>query len=174
MGSFTEIVLSFDFAKSTPDHVLAAFSTLAATDQPDDAPVLPDPVSEAWGVWDPIWGTTGLPEGQPDPHEHEPWCHDWASWVSTTMSVTTTPHGMLVWSDLGTWNLDCRFSLKTDAVAASKALAWLAPYVDTRKYGAERTLVGYAHYEYDPRPHLFWVTEGRWELEDLNPPDERS
>jgi hypothetical protein len=32
--------------------------------------------------------------------------------------------------------------------------------------------VGYAHYDYDPRPHLFWVAEGRWELEDLNPPDE--
>ena len=60
----TEIVLSFDFAESTPDHVLAAFSALAAPNQPDDAPALPDPVIEVSDLWDPIWGQFGLPEGQ--------------------------------------------------------------------------------------------------------------
>jgi len=87
------------------------------------------------------------------------------------MGVTTTPHGLLSWSEVGTWNLDCRFSWKTDPVTASEALAWLAPYVDLT-YAEGTVLVGYAHFEYAPKPHLLWVSDGRWELEDLNPDDE--
>ena len=71
----------------------------------------------------------------------------------------------------GDWNLDCRFSWKTDPETASTALEWLAPYVG-RQYPDMKVLVGYAHHEYAPRPHLFWVEDGRWELEDLNPNDD--
>lgn len=170
MGSFSEILLSFNFASETPDHVLAAFASLQ---QPtgDDTPTLPPPVVEAWDAWSPTWRLAGYREGRGDPFEDQPWKHDWAAWTSTAMGVQTTPHGHLTWSTLGLWNLDCRFSWKTDPDTASEAMAWLGPYVDT-KYTQRRVLVGYAHHEYALRPHLFWVEEGRWELEDLNPGDD--
>ena len=171
MGSFSEIVLSFNFANETPNHVLAAFAGLAVADSSEEAPSLPAPVVEAWDMWSPDWRDAGFPEGQGDPFENEPWKHDWATWLSTAMGVTTTPHGRLSWSELGAWNLDCRFSWKTDAVTASEALAWMAPYVDLQ-YAEGKVLVGYAHFEYAPKPHLFWVDGGRWELEDLNPDDD--
>ncbi|HWJ82252.1 MAG TPA: hypothetical protein VNS55_08460 [Nocardioides sp.] len=171
MGSFTEIVLSFDFAEDTPEHVLAAFAALATPAQPEGAPALPEPVVEAWDMFEPDWRLAGWPPGQGDPYEHEPWRHDWAMWVSTAMGVQTTPHGLLQWSGMGGWNLDCRFSWKTDYQTASDALAWLAPYVG-RQHPERKNLVGYAHYEYAPRPHLFWVADDRWELEDLNPDDD--
>jgi hypothetical protein len=171
MGSFSEVVLSFDFADDTPAEVLAAFSALAVPHLDEGAPPLPPPVVEAWEYFSPDWREAGPEDGQGDPFENEPWRHDWASWTSTAMGVQTTPHGLLDWSELGTWNLDCRFSWKTDPHTASEALAWLAPFVST-KYAEGRILVGYAHFEYAPRPHLFWVEDGRWELEDLNPDDE--
>ena len=171
MGSFSEIVLSFNFDDQTPDDVLAAFSSLAPPDPPEGTPLLPPPVVEAWDPWSPDWRDAGYPDGEGDPFERWPWRHDWASWVSTAMGVQTTPHGRLTWSELGTWNLDCRFSWKTDPSTASEALSWLAPHVDT-SYTDGKVLVGHAHFEYAPRPHLFWVDGGRWELEDLNPDDE--
>ena len=171
MGSFSEIVLSFDFARETPDHVLAAFAALAAPGRSDRAPALPAPVVEAWDEWEPDWREAGYAEGDGDPYEQEPWRHDWASWVAMSMGIETTAHGMLRWSGRGTWNLDCRFSWKTDPVTASEALSWLAPYVDLT-YSRAKVLVGYAHFGPAPRPQLFWVGAGRWELEDLNPDDE--
>lgn len=50
-------------------------------------------------------------------------------------------------------------------------MAWLAPYVDPG-YRRGKILVGYALYEGAPRPNLFWIEDGRWEPEDLNPDDE--
>lgn len=169
MGSFTEIVLSFDFRKDTPDHVLAAFAALAAPGPGEGAPALPEPVVEAWEPWSADWRAAGWPEG--DPYEHEPWRHDWAAEVSFG-AVGTTPHATLRWAETELWNLDCRFSWKTDPETASEALAWLAPYVDHWPEARPKALVGYAHHEYAPRPHLFWVSDGTWELEDLNPDDE--
>jgi hypothetical protein len=112
-----------------------------------------------------------LGEGEGDPFESEPWRHDWAAWTSTATGVQTTPHGVLTWSEMGDWNLDCRFSWKTEPEVASSALEWLAPYVG-RQYDGTKVLVGYALYEVAPRPHLFWVGDGRWELENLNPDDD--
>jgi hypothetical protein len=166
MGSFTEVVLSFNFAKDTPAPVLAAFAALEGP-RSEEAPPLPAPVEEGWDPWEPDWRLAGYPEGQGDPFEDEPWKHDWAAWTSTAMGVQTTPHGRLTWSALGLWNLDCRFSWKTDVDTASGALAWLAPHVD-RTYSNRKILVGYAHDEYQPRPQLFWVDGGRWDVEDLN------
>lgn len=169
MSSFSETVLSFDFAAETPPHVLAAVSALAVPDARPDVPPLPAPVVEEWDAWTPDWRDCGYPEGHGDPFEHEPWRHDWASWVSTSMTVGTTAHGRLVWAaERGRWHLDCRFAWKTYPDAVGEALAWLAPHVDLA--GARpKVLVGYTHHEYAPRPHLFWVDSGRWELEDLNP-----
>jgi len=79
MGSFSEIVLSFNFARETPDHVLAAFAALATADSAEEASSLPVPVVEAWDLWSPDWREMGLPEGQGDPFENEPWKHDWAA-----------------------------------------------------------------------------------------------
>lgn len=171
MGSFTEVVLSLDFAAETPPHVLASVAGLAVPDPREGVPSLPSPVVEAWEAWVPDWRAVGYPEGQGDPFENEPWRHDWASALSTAMSVQTTPHGRLVWSRRGRWNLDCRFSWKTGPIIASDALAWLAPYIDLTHVRG-RALVGYAVYEYAPRPHLLWVDAGLWVLEDLNPNDE--
>jgi hypothetical protein len=170
MGSFTEVVLSFDFAAQTPPHVLAAVAALAVPDAREDVPRLPPPAVEEWDAFSPDWRTWGYPEGQGDPFESEPWRHGWAFWLSTSMGAGTTPHGRLEWSPWrNRWNLDCRFGWKTDADSASDALAWLAPYVEPTHRA--KNLVGYAHYENAPRPLLFWVADGRWEPEDLNPND---
>lgn len=166
MGSFTEVVLSFNFAEDTPSHVLAAFAALEIPGS-ESAPLLPAPVEEAWDVWEPDWRLAGYRDGEGDPFEEEPWKHDWAAWISTAMGVKTIPHGQLTWSPLNRWNLDCRFSWKTDALTASDALSWLAPFVD-RTYSNRKILVGYAQDDYEPRPHLFWADGGRWEEEDLN------
>jgi hypothetical protein len=99
----------------------------------------------------------GYAEGEGDPFETEPWRHDWASELD----------GVLRWTGVH-WELLCRFSWKTDPQAASEALAWLAPFVAT-KWMPRRQFVGYAHHEYDPAPHLFWVEDGRWERQDMNP-----
>ncbi|GIG20654.1 hypothetical protein Cch01nite_13780 [Cellulomonas chitinilytica] len=169
MGSFSEVVLSFDFTAQTPPGVLAAVAALAVPDARQEVPRLPSPTVEEWELFSPDWRQAGWPGG--DPFEAEPWRHDWASWLSTSMGGGTVPHGRLVWSGWGDrWNLDCRFAWKTDPGSASDALAWLAPYVDPG-FRSGRVLVGYAQYENAPRPHLFWVDAGRWELEDLNPDD---
>lgn len=170
MGSFSEVVLSFDFVADTPGHVLAAVGALVVPWSLAGAPDLPPPVVEEWDRFEPDWRMAGLPEGQGDPFEDEPWRHDWATWLSMSMGGRTTPHGHLVWSHRRRWNLDCRFAWKTDPLTASEALDWLAPYVHPTFRG--KTLVGYAHHEYAPRPHLLWVDAGRWELEDLNPDDD--
>lgn len=171
MGLFTEVSLSFSFASETPGHVLAAFSALATSNPSPDAPPLPPPVVEAWEPWEPDWRELGYAEGEGDPFELEPWRHDWAASLSMAMGVQTTPHGVLTWSEMEDWNLDCRFSWKTDPEVASEALAWLAPFVG-RQYDGEPVLVGLAQHELAPRPHLFWVRDGVWEIEDLNPDDD--
>jgi hypothetical protein len=163
MGSFTEVSLSFDFQKDVPDYVLAAFSALSRADQPEGAPTLPVPVVEPGEFWDPEMRTTDWV----DPYENELWRHDWASLVSLGMAPGV-PHGLLTW-DSDHWNLDCRFTWKSEPWTASDALAWLAPFVDTE--WREEKLVGVAVFDGGPRPFLFWVRAGRWELEDLNPED---
>lgn len=156
MGSFTSGRLAVEFGASTPDHVLSAFSGLAATGR-RTAPPLPAPVVEVWESWEPDWREAGWAEGQGDPHPDEPWRHDWASQVD----------GVLHWT--GThWELLCSFTWKTHPVVVSEALAWLAPFVATTNR-PWRQLVGHAHYEYDPAPHLFWVQSGRWVRQDMNP-----
>ena len=168
MGSFTEVVLSFEFKETTPDHVLAAFSRLAVPQEREGAPQPPAPVTEQWDMFSPDWRESG---GERDPFEHEPWRHDWAEWVSLSMGASTTPHGRMTWSDLSRWHLDCRFAWKTFPESVSETLAWLAPYVEPH-WRTRPLLVGHAMHEAAPRPHLFWVDQGSWVLEDLNPDDE--
>jgi hypothetical protein len=169
MGSFTEVVLSFDFAASTPEHVLAAFSALATPAPPDAAWALPASVEQDAAVaytWEPDFQS--VEEGT----YLEPWREPWSRFVRMSQGPTTTPHGLLVRTEDGQrWNLDCRFSWKIDPWLASDALAWLAPYIDPglRK---NKALAGYAQHEAAPRPHLFWVADSRWEVEDLNPDEE--
>lgn len=167
MGSFSEVVLSFDFRPSTPDDVLTTFSALASDGPLATAPPLPAPVIEAWDMFEPDWREAGTH----DPYLNEPWRHDWAGWMSTAMGVTTTPHGRLVWSTTERWNLGCRFSWNTGPRGVSEAIEWLAPYVDDTHVGGP-ALIGYAHFEYAPKPHLFWVEDGAWVMEDLNPNDD--
>ena len=161
MGSFTEVGLSLNFKNDVPDYVLAAFSALSGANQPNGAPTLPDPVVEPVEFWEPEMRTTDWV----DPYEHTPWRHDWARLVSLDMGPCV-PHGVLTWAS-NQWNLNCRFSWKSEPWTASDALAWLAPFVDTE--WRERELVGVAVFDGGPRPFLFWVADGRWELEDLNP-----
>jgi hypothetical protein len=155
MGSYASGRLAIEFATSTPNHVLSAFSALAVTGL--GAPPLPEPVVEVWEYWQPEWREVGWAEGQGDPFPDEPWRHDWASELD----------GVLRWTGAH-WELLCSFLWKTHPVAASEALAWLAPYVEA-EHRPWRQLVGHAHHEYDPAPHLFWVKAGRWERQDLNP-----
>lgn len=173
MGSFTQVALSFDFRTDTPPEVLAAFSALASPELREGTPQLPPPNVEPWELFepdwrerDPYWRERGHAEGQGDPFMDRPWVHDWAEWVSTTMGGTTTPHGILAWSGRR-WHLDCRFDWKTWPEAAQEALSWLAPFIKVTAGHPE--LVGYASFSQAPRPLLFWVVDGRWEMEDLNP-----
>jgi hypothetical protein len=167
MGSFTDGSLRFDFAPSTPDHVLAAFSALAVPSAAAD-PALPPPVVEAWPAWEPDWREAGWAEGQGDPFEHEPWRHDWASVVGGTDPTAMTPYGRLLPTWRGGWHLDCRFGWKCLPETVSEALSWVAPYVDTTPFEWP-VLVGWAQHEYAPRPQLFWVHNGEWIVEDLIP-----
>lgn len=168
MGSFTEVSLSFDFVESTPAHVLAAFSALATPVQPVSAPALPTPIvvdPSDPGHWEPDF--LAAENGTYD----QPWLQPWATFVSMSMGYSTTPHGLLVRTeDNERWNLDCRFSWKILPWLASDTLAWLAPYVYMAWH--DRVLVGTAVWE-NLRPILFWVVNGEWEMEDLNPEDEQ-
>lgn len=157
MGSYTEALLNFYFTKTTPDYVLAAFSAYGVPPLRGEAPDLPEPVVEPWGAWSIDWRNAGWPEGEGDPFEDEPWRHDWAS----------QGNGFLRWGG-SHWELHYRFSEKTDPVTISRALEWLAPFIQPFK---RRQLVGYAHHDYDPCPIVFWVEDGQWSWQDMNTED---
>jgi hypothetical protein len=167
VGSFSELVMSFDFRPDTPDDVLAAFAALAkplpewATWGP--APRLPAPVVEPSEWWCPDWRDAG----DNDEFEHEPWRHDWASWLSSSMSVATVPSAALVWTETKRWNLTCRCSFKTWADSIFVFLQWLGPFIDYCELAAPE-LIGYIDYEGDKRPHLLWVHDRQLVMENLN------
>jgi hypothetical protein len=173
MGEVSEVVLSLDFRRDTPPEVLAAFSALeqplreGATWGP--APPLPEPVREPDEWWEPDWREDG---GDPDPYEHEPWRHDWARWLSGSMSVGTVPSATLDWMPPGQWRLTCRCSFKSWAEAIFEFLEWLGRFIDAPlnpNYPHE-TLVGYIFDEGMPRPYLLWARNGVLRMEDLNEP----
>ena len=89
VGSSSEVALAFDFRQDTPAEVLAAFSALkrrfpeASWFQPDPPPALPDPVQELVEFWEPDWRDAGYD----DEFAAQPWRHDWAAWLSSSMSV---------------------------------------------------------------------------------------
>jgi len=171
MGEFTEVVMSFEFREDTPTEVLAAFSALAEP-LPDDAwwgpaPELPQPVSEVHEWWSPDWREAG--PGMEDEFESEPWRHDWARWLSGSMSVSTVPSAALTWSEMRRWNLTCRCSFKSWPGAVFTFLEWLGPFVET--YQSNRPwFVGYMLYDVAPRPNLLWARDGNFAMEDLNVP----
>ena len=167
MGSFSEVVLSFDFREDTPVEVLAAVSGLEQA-LPDDAwwgpaPQLPAPVREPVEGWSPDWREAG----ETDEFEDEPWRHDWAVWLGRSMSVSTVPSAALVWTQTKRWNLTCRCSFKSWAEAVFVFLEWLGPFIDSWPEDRPR-LVGYIDDEEDPRPYLLWAQNRRLVMEDLN------
>ena len=167
MGSFTEVVLSFDLRADTPTEVLAAFSALARP-LPEDAhwgpaPELPEPVKEPSEFWEPDWREAGYQ----DEFEAEPWRHEWAPWLSGSMSVMTQPSAALVWTQAKRWNFACRCSFKTWAEAAFTFLRWLGPFVETYQ-SDEPVFIGYLRDDSRPRPCLVWADSSRLEMEDLN------
>ena len=168
MGSFSEVVLSFDFREDTPAEVLAAFSALAQPLQDDawwgPAPELPEPVREPVEWWCPDWREEG---GTTDEFEAEPWRHDWAQWLGGSMSVSTVPSAALVWSQTGRWNLTCRCSFKTWPESVFVFLEWLGPFIESWPDGAPQFL-GYIEYDGAPRPYLLWEHDRRLAMEDLN------
>jgi hypothetical protein len=165
MGTFTEVVLQLTFRPDTPDHVLAAFSALAVS-VPDDAPALPapHPVDESWGSWEP---TDEVSDPAADP---EPWMHDWPRWLSSSMTVSTTPHAQLTWSKTHRWVLSCRWGIKSWPEAVLPAVQWLGPHLEGSDH--RPTLLGYMAYEGAARPTLVWLWRGRLALENLSPVDE--
>ena len=168
MGSFSEVVMSFDFREDTPAEVLASVSALERPLEEGaywgPAPELPPPVVEPGDFWVPDWRE----EGTPDEFEHEPWRHDWAPWLSgNMMAVGTVPSASLVWTETQRWNLTFRCAFKSWAGSIFTFLEWLGPFVDT--WGLDRPLfLGYIDDEGEPRPYLLWAHEGRLTMEDLN------
>jgi hypothetical protein len=167
MGSFSQIVLGFEFQPDTPDHVLAAFSALTVPSGPDlygnpppplPEPFDPDPERLAWS-----------PEIEAfDPAEDpEPWRHGWAGWLSQSMGVQYTPASQMVWSQTGRWTVSCRWGMKWHWTSLLPWLAWLGPFLE--RYERVPRLLGYIEFEYDERPTLVWLTpDGRIVGEDLN------
>ena len=170
MGSFADVVLSFDFRDDTPEEVLAAFSALVqphpASDTPwgpGPAPPLPEPVREPVDHWLPDWREAG----DSDPFEAEPWRHDWAVWLSQSMSVSSVPSAALVWTPQERWNLTCRCNFKSWAEAIHTFLEWLGPFIET--WDADRPIfIGYIDDADGPRPCLLWAHDRRLVMEDLN------
>lgn len=167
MGEFTEVVMAFAFRSDTPPEVLAAFSALAQR-HPEDVwwgppPDLPEPVSEPQEWWSPDWREAG----EVDEFEAEPWRHDWATWLKSSMSVAIVPSAKLAWGETRRWNLSCRCSFKSWPGAVLTFLEWLGPFIDSVQ--PERPLfLGYMLYDAEPRPHLLWLRDGRLVAEDLN------
>lgn len=172
MGSFTDVVMSFDFRPDTPPEVLAAFSAVAQPVSPDaywgPPPPLPDPVVEPSEIWDPDWRESGIDEEFPE----EPWRHDWASGLSQSASVDTVAHAALVWRAGSYWNLSFRTSFKTWAEAVFAFLEWLGPFI----YAFNEDfplLIGYLNDDTEGRPRLLWFKDRKLTLEDLNTDETR-
>jgi hypothetical protein len=172
LGSFSELVLSFDFREETPPEVLAAFSALAKP-VPDGAywgpaPVLPAPVVEPTSNWEPEMFSEWAGAGANDPFASEPWRHDWASWLSQAMG-RTPPSGALQWSTTKRWSFSCRCSFKTEPQSIAEFLRWLGSFIDAPSGGAGH-LLGYIEGQ-APRPYLLWAKDEVVTMEDLNPDD---
>jgi hypothetical protein len=172
MGSFTEVVVSFDFRPDTPPEVLAAFSALAKPVSPEayggPPPELPDPVVEPSEFWDPDWREMG----SFDEFADKPWRHDWAAVLSESASVGTVAQAGLVWRSGELWNLSFRTSFKTWAEAVFAFLDWLGPFI----YAFNQDyplLIGYLNDDTEERPRLLWFKDRKLTLEDLNTEDTR-
>ncbi len=169
MGTFSEVVLGFNFRPDTPAEVLAAVSALERP-IPDDAwwgpaPPLPEPVVEPNEWWDgPDWREAG----STDEFESEQWRHNWAPWLGNSMSVGTVPSAALVWTETQRWNFTCRCSFKSWPDAIHTFLEWLGPFIDHPDADMPPRLVGYIDYGPEPRPFLLWAHDGRLTMEDLN------
>lgn len=168
MGSYSEIVLGFEFRPDTPDYVMSAFSALAAP-RPGEwvegpVPELPPPYRfENYGDadWEP---TDELADPAEDP---EPWHHDWAGWFSNTLNVSTVPTAQLVWTRSGFWTLACRWGIKSHPLSVVPALRWLGPHL--RAFHLRSVLLGYGQYDADPLPVLIWLTpDGDVKGQDLD------
>jgi hypothetical protein len=169
VGSFSEVVLGFNFQPDTPADVLAA---VAALEQPipadawwGPAPQLPAPVTEPDDFWlGPDWRESGAG----DEFEAEQWKHDWASWLGGSMSVETVGSAALIWAETKRWNLTCRCSFKSWPEAILTFLAWLGPFIDVPDGDALPRFVGYIEYDEETRPFLLWARGGHLTMEDLN------
>lgn len=175
MGQFTELSLSFYFHEDTPSDVLSTFAPLRRPDQDSSfagsAPNLTsfDPApNDDW--WEPDWGAA---DGA-DPLAHEPWRHDWARWLSGSMSVSTVPTAALVWSELKLWHFSCRCSLKVWPDVVLESLGWLGSFIHTSDNEAypRPDLVGVMTYDGSLRPYLLFCQYGRLSIQNLNGPGE--
>lgn len=111
------------------------------------APPLPAPHPVREGDdWEP---TDELSDPAEDP---APWLHDWAGWISSSMSVSITAHAQLVWAEDHRWTLSCRWGIKTWPEAILPALRWLGPYLEGNEI--RPVLLGYIVYSSTPRPVL--------------------
>lgn len=178
MGSFTELSLSFFFREDTPAEVLALFGQLRAADR-DSSWAGPAPELLSFeqasddGWWEPDWREAYGPD-HVDPLAHEPWRHDWAPWLSGSMSVSTVPTAALVWSELELWHFSCRCSLKTWPDAILDSLGWLGPFIKTSDNEAypRPDLVGVMTDDSSLRPYLLFCQHGALSIQNLNGPDE--
>jgi hypothetical protein len=170
MGSFSVVVMSLWFRQDTPEAVLASVSALEQPLRGDEAPwwgpapSLPQPVREPVDGWAPDWRDD---YGFEDPFETEPWRHDWATWLSGSMSVGTAPSAALVWMPARRWNLTCRCSFKAGADSIYVFLGWFGPFIDTGD-SDRPSFVGYIEDEHADRPYLLWAQDRRLLMEDLN------
>lgn len=179
MGSFTEVSLAFYFRQETPREVLATFAPLRPHELDDSygstAPDLPafEPVQgDDW--WAPDWREDHGPD-HVDPLAEQPWRHDWARWLPSSMSASTLPSAALAWSGpLQLWHFECRFSLKVWPSAVLEFLGWLGPFIRTSDNARHPRpdLIGVLNYDSSLRPYLLFCQYGLLTLQNLNGPGE--
>lgn len=173
MGSFTEVSLSFYFDPETHDAVLTAFQPMYVPNPPgarqEPAPQLPpfEALAED-GWWEPDWKDRGGDEE--DPFADEPWRHDWASYLASSMSVGTVPTAALVWSEIRQWHFSCRTSFKAPPESVLDFMSWLGPFIDASD--SERlglpTFVGTMQGE-EPNPYPYLLLCQDKQLSVLDP-----
>jgi hypothetical protein len=172
MGSFSELVMSFPLRADVGAEVLAAFASIAVPNP--DAPPLPPAIDDRSGDWWP---------DEPECDMSDPWSHDWGSWLGSegTISYIGSDQGAtMVWrhrqwvvTSRATWKAAPEEFIENLAVLGSIIDATISPRYDAGDGGdglITGFFVGYARFEYEPRPWLLWADGHRLLGENLNPP----
>ena len=173
VGSFTEIVLAFDFKPDAPAWVVGSFAPWRVGDEGPALTFAGEAVPE-----ERCWDLEEI-EAHDDDYDHVPRVSDLSQAERSAlfrMSFEDMPTAYfpgtsdtrLVWNEYGShWELTTRHYRKSSATSFRKVIEPLAEFVCPRATVDHPAFVGYLKYEYDDRPLLVWHRGGSlFEFED--------